>query len=304
MHTTPEEIYAFREKFKHMALSATSGNDDLSEDLASEIVLYAIERMDKYKPTEKLVNWVHRVAENYLKNKWKYLNSDKRKAVTVEWTVDLEHGVLADDEEDVNQQNHPVIHSVEEELVVNELVDGADAAIDRLPIAFRDVAILAIREGWKATRIAAYLDLPVNTVKTRLHRARTLIGEAVEREERINYRPIPAPLYNPEVPVRSRSEVKANAADLYGKPLAEQVYWKQPASLLGNPLLLDPPTPVVEVEVPIQVLKEGKVVDETKIVRRPYNLSEVPEEARFIAPVLDRGADYEHGPVTIIKVRG
>jgi RNA polymerase sigma-70 factor (ECF subfamily) len=44
-------------------------------------------------------------------------------------------------------------------------------AVSGLPIAFREVITLRFEEGMKLEEIATVLDLPMGTVKTRLHRA-------------------------------------------------------------------------------------------------------------------------------------
>jgi RNA polymerase sigma-70 factor (ECF subfamily) len=56
------------------------------------------------------------------------------------------------------------------------LVD-IDDALARLPVAQRAVLVLRTREGLSEQEIAAALDIPMGTVKSRLHRARAAFRE-------------------------------------------------------------------------------------------------------------------------------
>jgi RNA polymerase sigma-70 factor (ECF subfamily) len=57
-----------------------------------------------------------------------------------------------------------------------------ERAIDDLPDAFRTVLVARVLEGMSLEETAELLDLRVETVKTRLHRARRLLRDAVEKQ--------------------------------------------------------------------------------------------------------------------------
>jgi RNA polymerase sigma-70 factor (ECF subfamily) len=65
-------------------------------------------------------------------------------------------------------------------LEARELREQLGAAIAAVPEAFRMVVILADIEGLSYAEIAQILRCPVNTVKTRLYRGRTLIRQRLE----------------------------------------------------------------------------------------------------------------------------
>jgi RNA polymerase sigma-70 factor (ECF subfamily) len=50
-------------------------------------------------------------------------------------------------------------------------------ALNSLSVDFRTIVILCDLEGFTYEEIAAILDLPLGTVRSRLHRARTLLKE-------------------------------------------------------------------------------------------------------------------------------
>ena len=55
--------------------------------------------------------------------------------------------------------------------------------IDRLPELYREVARRRLIDGMKYNEIAESLDLELNTVKTRLRRAKQIMDELRERDE-------------------------------------------------------------------------------------------------------------------------
>lgn len=70
--------------------------------------------------------------------------------------------------------------SVEDQTASHELGRALDAAIDTLPDAFRAVFVLREVEELSTAETAALLDLREETVKTRLHRARSLLRQILD----------------------------------------------------------------------------------------------------------------------------
>ncbi len=63
-------------------------------------------------------------------------------------------------------------------LTAQERKERVRAGVDRLPEFLRDVVILAYYQGLKYREIAEILDIPVGTVKSRLHAALVKLHEA------------------------------------------------------------------------------------------------------------------------------
>ena len=63
-----------------------------------------------------------------------------------------------------------------------ELARALEHAVDALPESFREVYVLRDVQGWSTEETAEGLGLEVATVKTRLHRARLALREALGRE--------------------------------------------------------------------------------------------------------------------------
>ncbi len=55
--------------------------------------------------------------------------------------------------------------------------DEVTIALNALPVDFRTVIILCDLEGFTYEEMAKILDIPIGTVRSRLHRARNLLKE-------------------------------------------------------------------------------------------------------------------------------
>ena len=59
----------------------------------------------------------------------------------------------------------------------NKIGDEVTGALNSLPVDFRTVIILCDLEGFTYEEMAVILDIPIGTVRSRLHRARGVLKE-------------------------------------------------------------------------------------------------------------------------------
>jgi RNA polymerase sigma-70 factor (ECF subfamily) len=81
-------------------------------------------------------------------------------------------------EEPVDQA---VAHDIVGDLIHREAVDALNTAIREMPDCYRDVVILCDLEERSYEDAARLLGRPVGTVRSRLHRARALLGAKLNR---------------------------------------------------------------------------------------------------------------------------
>jgi RNA polymerase sigma-70 factor (ECF subfamily) len=70
----------------------------------------------------------------------------------------------------------------EKSMAQREIQHVVESAIDELPEPFRLVFMTRVVEGMNIEETAEILDLKPETVKTRLHRARAMLRENVEKK--------------------------------------------------------------------------------------------------------------------------
>jgi RNA polymerase sigma-70 factor (ECF subfamily) len=148
-------------------------NDGEAEDVVQETYVRAFTHLDSFRGESSFSTWLARIAMN------EAMGRLRRARPNVEWSA-LAPGVL-------EAQIIPFPHSgpgedPEKTMAQREIQHVVEQAIDELPEAFRIVFITRVIEGMNVEETAAILDLKPETVKTRLHRARSLLRDNVERK--------------------------------------------------------------------------------------------------------------------------
>jgi RNA polymerase sigma-70 factor, ECF subfamily len=169
---TEGQLYADfqREAIPHMsavynfALRMTGDEDD-ADDLVQETYLKAFRFFDKFEKGTNCKAWLFRILKN------SYIN-DYRKAVREPNKVDYED--VQNFYENVKANEVDSKH-YEQDAFSNLLDDEITKVMSSLPEDFRTVIILSDIEGFTYEEIADFVDIPVGTVRSRLHRARKML---------------------------------------------------------------------------------------------------------------------------------
>jgi RNA polymerase sigma-70 factor (ECF subfamily) len=168
---TPELIYREYAPRIFSIARRMLGNDADAEDVLQEVLLLVIRKLDTFRGESQLGTWLHRVTVNAaLAHRQKRANRQKH-----------EIGELVEDMS-VATANLPVNRwsvSPDEPVLAAEQHAIIEGAINTLPEPFRDVYVLADVEGLPNSEIADMLGLSVPAVKSRLHRARLRMRDAL-----------------------------------------------------------------------------------------------------------------------------
>lgn len=148
-------------------------NDGEAEDVVQETYVRAFTHLDDFRGDSSLATWLARIAVN------EALGRLRRQRPAVEWTS-LPPGTL---EAQIIQFPHSApSEDPEKSVAQREIQRVVEQAIDELPEAFRIVFITRVIEGMNVEETAGILGLKPETVKTRLHRARTMLRDNVEKK--------------------------------------------------------------------------------------------------------------------------
>jgi RNA polymerase sigma-70 factor, ECF subfamily len=148
-------------------------NDSEAEDVVQETYIRAFTHLTDFRGESSLSTWLSRIAMN------EALGRLRRERPGVEISS-LPQGAL---EAQIIQ--FPLMSTAddpERSMAQREIHDVVEGAIDELPEAFRLVFIARVVEGMNVEETAEILDLRPETVKTRLHRARAMLRDNVERK--------------------------------------------------------------------------------------------------------------------------
>jgi RNA polymerase sigma-70 factor, ECF subfamily len=147
-------------------------NDGEAEDVVQETYVRAFTHLDSFRGDSSLATWLARIAMN------EALGRLRRQRPNVEWTT-LPPGTL---EAQIIQFPLSATSDPEKTMAQREIQQVVEHAIDDLPEAFRIVFITRVIEGMNVEETAEILGLKPETVKTRLHRARTMLRDNVEKK--------------------------------------------------------------------------------------------------------------------------
>ncbi len=161
-----EELFPHADSLYTFAYHLTY-NDDDANDLVQETYLKAYRFIQKYDQGTNAKAWLFKILKNAFINEYR----KKSKKPT---TVDYEEIASFHDEEDTNYSSYL---DLREEIFQHMMGDEVTNSINSLPVDFRTVILLCDVEGFKYEEIAKIVDIPIGTVRSRLHRARQMLKE-------------------------------------------------------------------------------------------------------------------------------
>ena len=168
---TLDSLY-HREMVPHMSLLYNyavrlTGNEDDAKDLVQDTYLKAYRFLDKYQPDTNAKAWLFRILKNSFINNY-------RKNVRTPDQVEFDE---IQDYYDLVRDQTKDIDDLRRQFDDNLLSDEVVTAMDSLNEEFRTIIILSDLEQLTYEEIAEILDIPLGTVRSRLHRARKAMQE-------------------------------------------------------------------------------------------------------------------------------
>lgn len=159
----------YQEKLYHMAYRMLSNRQE-AEDVVQDTFLRVYNNLEKYDDTMKFSTWIYRIATNLCIDRLR-----KRKPI---YSLDAE----SSDYEGLD--GYSMIPSdnrtPESELLISETQRIIHQAIDTLPPKYKSVMILRYIHELSLQEVGEVLDMPVTTIKTRVHRGREFLRKKLE----------------------------------------------------------------------------------------------------------------------------
>lgn len=146
-----------------------SNNEEMSKDLLQETYLKAYRFIEYFQIGTNAKAWLLRIMKNSFINEYRKKSKAPNK-------VDIDDINQKDDIDD----DHHVALDMRQEVFSNLIGDEITHAVNSLPIDYRLIILLCDIEGFKYEEIAKIIDVPIGTVRSRLHRARNLLKEKLK----------------------------------------------------------------------------------------------------------------------------
>lgn len=152
----------------YRAIRAILRRDDDVEDVMQQVYVDAYQHLDQFRGTAKFSTWLTRIAVNRAIR----IGHGTRRSLEI---VTPDSTNLA-----IELAAAPELDP-EHTMYGHELQGILESLIDQLPDPFRVVFVLREVEGLSTAETAACLSINEDTVKTRLHRAKRLLRERLDR---------------------------------------------------------------------------------------------------------------------------
>ncbi len=163
------EMMPHLDSMYNFALRLTMDPTD-AEDLVQDSVVKAFRFFHSYEKGTNAKAWLFRILKNsYINN---YRKKSKRPNEVDYDEVSTFYETIRADQTDTSD--------LEERMYRDMLDDTVTKALESIPEDFRSVVLLCDVEGFTYEEIANMLDVPIGTIRSRLHRGRNLLRASLE----------------------------------------------------------------------------------------------------------------------------
>ena len=160
-----------------------------AEELTQEIFINVFNSLDKFRGESHLNTWLYSIARNYCNNYFRYQHTKKRYAPEIsmdrirkmasdEWTCG---GVDLSLLEDKNSENPLDIMEQAEEI--ETIVRGIGKLNSKEKTC---ILIFANNRGISYQEVAGRLEIPINTVRSRISRSRANLRRKIDKIKTVN----------------------------------------------------------------------------------------------------------------------
>lgn len=156
-----EEVARRHGRFLYTVAYRLTGNHQDAQDLSQEVLLRVRRGLETYRPGS-MEGWLSRITMNVFVDQ---VRRRRRRPVIA----------LPDDPDRVVPPASPA----DVALAAEVLPDHLQAAISALPEDFRAAVVLCDVAGLSYQEIGEALGVPLGTVRSRIHRGRTMLREAL-----------------------------------------------------------------------------------------------------------------------------
>ncbi len=149
---------------RNYALKMTRDLDD-SKDLLQDTLMKAYKFFDKYEKGSNAKAWLYKIMQNIFINNYR----KKTKQPTQVDYDDIENFYENIKLEDI------IIQHYQKDVFNDILEDEVEEALSILPDEFRTILFLCDIEGYSYKETAEFVDCPIGTIRSRLHRTRKIL---------------------------------------------------------------------------------------------------------------------------------
>lgn len=145
-------------------------NEDDANDLVQETFMKSYRFIDSYEVGTNAKAWLFKILKNAFINEYRKRSKRPTK-------VDFEDVAGYQDSE---TSSYVGSLDLRQEIFQGMIGDEVTRALNSLPVDFKTVVLLCDVEGFTYEEIAKIVDIPIGTVRSRLHRARNMLKDKLK----------------------------------------------------------------------------------------------------------------------------
>lgn len=173
-----ELVRRYEERVFRLVLRMVGSREE-AEDLAQEVFVTVFKAIDSFREEAKLSTWIYRIATNHCRNRIKYLSRRARPTGR-----DYEEIVEVSGVESATRSTSAHVPAPDQVLEGRRMETIVQEALRTLDEEHRELIVLREIENMTYEEICAITELPIGTLKSRLHRARAALHDAVSDASR------------------------------------------------------------------------------------------------------------------------
>lgn len=159
-----EEVFPHLNALRSFAMKMTNDPDE-TDDLVQDTLLKAFRFFDKFQKGTNSKAWLFQIMKNSFINNYRKEAKEPNK-VDYEDVQNFYETIKSDEVKSQHSQGDAFSDILDDEVV---------NALSKLPNDFRTIVFLSDIEGYTYDEIADFMDCPIGTVRSRLHRARKML---------------------------------------------------------------------------------------------------------------------------------
>ncbi len=148
-----------------------TGNDADAEDLVQDTFMKAYRFITNYQVGTNPKAWLFKIMKNSFFNDYR---KKSKNPVTVDFEDIVEH-------HNTKEESDISTYDLNEDIVNKMMGDEVTLALNSLSVDYKTVIILCDLEDFSYEEIAKIMDVPIGTIRSRLHRARNQLKASLSQ---------------------------------------------------------------------------------------------------------------------------
>lgn len=151
-----------------------TGQQQDAEDLVQDVIVKLYPRLDELESVQQLQPWLNRVLYRHFVDLTRKQSSHREISASTLVTAENQTAFM----ESLGEASPDASSGIDQ----TRIDDTVKRLLNTLPPDQRTLLLLHDADGWRQEDIALILDVPVGTIKSRLHRCRAFMRERLKKQ--------------------------------------------------------------------------------------------------------------------------